>query len=125
MKKLIPVILLSALLLTACSRSTESGESTPGTSAPAVSAETTAAEAQAGTQTTTAAGSTEHLLLYLEKNPIITINETARALDMSFNAASSAIRRLCEANILFQKGDAKRDRVFHYKEYLNVLRSGT
>ncbi len=72
-----------------------------------------------------AAGSTEHLLLYLEKNPIITINETARALDMSFNAASSAIRRLCEANILFQKGDAKRDRVFHYREYLNVLRSGT
>ena len=65
------------------------------------------------------------LLLYLEKNPIITINETARALDMSFNAASSAIRRLCEANILFQKGDAKRDRVFHYREYLNVLRSGT
>lgn len=59
MKKLIPVILLSALLLTACSRSTESGESTPGTSALAVSAETTAAEAQAGTQTTTAAGSTE------------------------------------------------------------------
>lgn len=72
-----------------------------------------------------AAGSTEHLLLYLEKNPIITINETARALDMSFNAASSAIRRLCEAKILFQKGDAKRARVFHYREYLNVLRSGT
>ncbi len=62
---------------------------------------------------------------YIEANPIIDITKTASELNMSFNTVSSSIRRLCEAGILLQENHASRKRVFHYKEYLDVLRHGT
>ena len=65
------------------------------------------------------------LLTYLEANPIIEITKTARALDMSFNTVSAAIKRLCDAGILVQSSGEQRNRVFSYEEYLNLLREGT
>lgn len=65
------------------------------------------------------------LLAYLEANPIIEITKTAKALDMSFNTVSAAIKRLCDADILVQSSGEQRNRVFSYEAYLNLLREGT
>lgn len=62
---------------------------------------------------------------YIEANPIIDITKTASELKMSFNTVSSSVRRLCEAGILFQENNVLRKRVFHYRDYLEVLRNGT
>ena len=65
------------------------------------------------------------LFNYIEANPIIDITKTASELKMSFNTVSSSVKRLCEAGILFQENKSVRKRVFHYKDYLNILRQGT
>ena len=65
------------------------------------------------------------LFSYIEANPIIDITRTASELKMSFNTVSSSVRRLCEAGILAQENDSARKRVFHYKDYLDILRHGT
>lgn len=65
------------------------------------------------------------LLTYLEANPIIEISKTANALNMAFNTVSAAIKRLCDAGILVQSSGERRNRVFSYEAYLNLLREGT
>ena len=65
------------------------------------------------------------LLSYLEANPIIEINRTAKALGMAFNTVSDAVARLVGAGILRQSNDASRNRTFAYSEYLDILRGGT
>lgn len=62
---------------------------------------------------------------YLEQNPIIEIKKTAQALDLSFNTISSAVNRLMDAGILVQANTSGRNRIFSYKEYLDILREGT
>ena len=62
---------------------------------------------------------------YLEANPIIEIQKTAVALQMSFNTVSSAIARLKEAGILVQSRGSGRSRRFVYADYLDLLREGT
>jgi Fic family protein len=71
------------------------------------------------------AGTLARLLVYLEENPIIEISKTAAALSMSFNTISDAVNRLCELAILTQSGGIRRNRVFAYEAYLEILRSGT
>ena len=62
---------------------------------------------------------------YLESNPIIDIGKTAEALSITFNTASSAVRRLVDAGILVQTGGGGRNRTFAYEAYLDILRKGT
>ena len=66
---------------------------------------------------------------YLEEHPIIDIGKTAAALGLSYNTAASAAKRLIEAGILAQNENdgrnRKRNRIFAYKEYLNILKKGT
>ena len=62
---------------------------------------------------------------YLEANPIIEIRKTAEALSITFNTASSAIKRLADAGILVQTTNASRNRTFAYEDYLGILRKGT
>lgn len=62
---------------------------------------------------------------YLESNPIIDIGKTAEALSITFNTASSAVRRLVDAAILVQTGGGGRNRTFAYEAYLDILRKGT
>jgi len=66
-----------------------------------------------------------HLFKYLEKNPIIEIKKTAVAFGMAFNTVSGAVNKLCETGILIQANKAQRNRIFLYKEYLDILRNGT
>ncbi|HOF03028.1 MAG TPA: Fic family protein [Atribacterota bacterium] len=72
-----------------------------------------------------ASKNTLRLLDYIEANPIIEISKTAEALDLAFNTTSDAIKRLEKAGILVQSAGQKRDRVFSYTEYLNLLKEGT
>ncbi|MDR1533026.1 MAG: Fic family protein [Clostridiales bacterium] len=62
---------------------------------------------------------------YLEEHPIIEIQKTAAALEISFNTAASAINRLLEAGILVQTENVRRNRTFSYEAYLDILREGT
>lgn len=62
---------------------------------------------------------------YLESNPIIDIGKTAEALSITFNTASSAVRRLVDAGILVQTGGGGRNRTFAYEAYLDILSKGT
>lgn len=62
---------------------------------------------------------------YLEANPIIEIRKTAEALSITFNTASSAVKRLVDAGILVQTTNASRNRTFAYEDYLSILRKGT
>ena len=62
---------------------------------------------------------------YLEANPIIEIRKTAEALSITFNTASSAVKRLTDAGILVQTTNASRNRTFAYENYLSILRKGT
>ena len=65
------------------------------------------------------------LFTYLETNPIIDIQKTAKDLGIAFNTISSAVKRLCDVGILEQTSDQSRNRTFAYKEYLDILREGT
>ncbi len=72
-----------------------------------------------------AAKNTLRLLNYIEANPIIEISKTAKALDLVFNTISDAINRLEKAGILVQSAGEKRNRIYSYEEYLDILREGT
>jgi Fic family protein len=70
-------------------------------------------------------GNAMKLFAYLEGNPIIETQKTAKALSLSFNTIASAINRLCDAGILIQTSSARRNKTFSYEGYLEILRSGT
>lgn len=65
------------------------------------------------------------LFNYLEQYPIIDIKRTAAALDLSYNTVSTAVNKLVSLKILEETTNASRNRVFAYKEYLNILRKDT
>jgi Fic family protein len=67
----------------------------------------------------------EKLFAYIEANPIIEIQKTAKALGMAYNTAASAAARLCDAEILEEVSGNKRNRLFSYKSYLDILKEGT
>ena len=62
---------------------------------------------------------------YLESNPIIEIQKTARELDIAFNTMSSIVKDLIGIGILEQTSTQSRNRTFAYKEYLEILKEGT
>ncbi len=62
---------------------------------------------------------------YLESNPIIEIQKTARELDIAFNTMSSIVKDLISIGILEQTSTQSRNRTFAYKEYLEILKEGT
>lgn len=68
---------------------------------------------------------TRKVLKYLESNPIIDIKKTSVKLEISYNAVSNAVNHLMELGILRQTDSVKRNRVFSYEEYLEILRKDT
>jgi Fic family protein len=62
---------------------------------------------------------------YLEASPIIEIQKTAKVLGLTYNTVSAAVKRLCDEGILEEVSGNKRNRLFSYKDYLNILREGT
>ena len=67
----------------------------------------------------------QQIFRYLEANPIIDIQKTAQALDLSFNTVSAGVGHLLDLGILQKTGTASRNRTFVYQEYLEILRDGT
>ena len=68
---------------------------------------------------------TLRLLEYLEAHPIIEINKTSAALELSFNTTAKAIKRLIDLGILVSTKNISRNRIFAYREYLDILRRNT
>lgn len=62
---------------------------------------------------------------YIEQYPILDIKKTAKALDISYNTAATAVKKLVELGILQETTNAARNRVFAYEEYLGILRKDT
>ena len=62
---------------------------------------------------------------YLESNPIIEIQKTAKELDITFNTMSSIVKDLISIGVLEQTSTQSRNRTFAYKEYLEILKEGT
>lgn len=62
---------------------------------------------------------------YLEKSPIIDIKKTSEELSLAFSTVSANVKRLVEYGMLVQTNNANRNRVFAYKDYLEILRKDT
>ena len=62
---------------------------------------------------------------YIEQYPIIDIKRTAKELEISYNTAATAVKKLVELGILQETTNAERNRVFAYEEYLGILRKDT
>jgi Fic family protein len=71
------------------------------------------------------AGTMLKVFNYLEASPIIDIQKTKTALGVSFNAVSHAVNGLVDLGILAQTANSRRNRLFAYVDYLNILRKDT
>lgn len=65
------------------------------------------------------------LLEYLEEHPIIDITKASKDLEMSYNTISNAVKKFVEMEILVQEGKKRRNKVFVYEAYLQILRKDT
>lgn len=68
-------------------------------------------------------GAPSALLIYqlAQASPILSIKHAARESKLSFPTASAAIQRLTDAGILHESSGRRRDRLFLYAKYLEVL----
>ena len=62
---------------------------------------------------------------YLEAHPIIEIGKTAEDLSIAYNTVSSAVDRFGKLGILYLVKEQGRNKVYSYKEYIDILRNGT
>lgn len=62
------------------------------------------------------------LFNYLESSPIIEIQKSANALDVSYNTLMRAVNDLQSIGILTKQDDKLRGRTYAYESYLNILR---
>lgn len=58
---------------------------------------------------------------YAQVNPLFSIRNAAREAKVSFPTASSAVTRMTEAGILRESSGKRRDRLFLYERYLDLL----
>ena len=65
------------------------------------------------------------LFSYVEQHPIYTIGAAREALDMSYNSAAAATKKLVDLGIVKEVTNAARNRVFVYEDYLGIIREGT
>ena len=61
------------------------------------------------------------LFQYLEKNPVLEISQAADALNLSFNAVSDMVNRFVRTGIIMKISGEKRNRIYAYKNHLDVL----
>ena len=68
-------------------------------------------------------GTASALAIYklAQLNPILSIKHAADKSNLSFPTASAAIERLAKAGILLESTGKRRDRVFAYSKYLQIL----
>lgn len=68
-------------------------------------------------------GAASALLIYryAQANPLFSIKNAARETKISFPTASSAVARMTKAGILRESSGKRRDRLFLYENYLDIL----
>ena len=66
-----------------------------------------------------------NFLIYLEKTPIIDIQKTATALNLSYNTVAKNVASFVDNGILQQTEKSGRAKIYSYVEYLAVLRKDT
>ena len=66
-----------------------------------------------------------NFLIYLEKNPIIDIQKTATALNLSYNTVAKNVASFVDNGILQQTEKSGRAKIYSYVDYLAVLRKDT
>ena len=66
-----------------------------------------------------------NFLIYLEKNPIIDIQKTATALNLSYNTVAKSVASFVDNGILQQTEKSGRAKIYSYVDYLAVLRKDT
>ena len=66
-----------------------------------------------------------NFLIYLEKNPIIDIQKTAAALNLSYNTVAKSVALFVDNGILQQTKKSGRSKIYSYVDYLAVLRKDT
>lgn len=66
-----------------------------------------------------------NFLIYLEKTPIIDIQKTATALNLSYNTAAKNVASFVDNGILQQTEKSGRAKIYSYVDYLAVLRKDT
>ena len=67
----------------------------------------------------------KNLFEYIERNPIIDIKKTALELGVSYNGLAKTVTGFVQKSILKEKTSAKRNRVFYYDDYLEILKKDT
>lgn len=65
------------------------------------------------------------LFAYIETNPIIDIQKTAAALELSYNTVSKMVTILVDEGILRQTDKAGKAKIYSYADYLDILRKDT
>lgn len=66
-----------------------------------------------------------NFLIYLEKNPIIDIQKTAAALNLSYNTVAKSVALFEDNGILQRTEKSGRSKIYSYVDYLAVLRKDT
>jgi hypothetical protein len=63
------------------------------------------------------------MLIYrhAQVNPLFSIKSAAREMKVSFPTTSAAVARMLEVGILRESSGKRRDRLFLYPKYLDVL----
>lgn len=65
------------------------------------------------------------LFEYLEEHPIIDITRASNDLEMSYNTIAGAVKKFIALEILVQEGKKRRNKVYSYEAYLQILRKDT
>ena len=62
---------------------------------------------------------------YIEAHPIIDIVKTAEELSMAYNSIATCINKLERLGILSVAKKQARNKIYSYKEYIDILSAGT
>jgi Fic family protein len=68
--------------------------------------------------------SCEHVLDYMKRLPQVTVPVLAKALKMAPPTARSALNHLTSLGVLQEVSGKKRDKIYVYRTYLNILEDG-
>lgn len=68
---------------------------------------------------------TKQIYYYLLAHPIIQVGKTAKDLKLGYNTVQRAIDKLVQWKILKKENTNKRNRVFSYRDYLDILEKDT
>jgi len=71
-----------------------------------------------------AAGNVLRVYSYLQKKPVLEIPRASQEIDISQPTVTSALKRLEEIGVVREITGKARDRIYAYKEYLNILEEG-